>query len=298
MHKDRNRDRDRHFRGHHHNRDRDRDRDRDRHNQHNQGRHDHGDRHRDHDHQPPPPVYPAVNPRMVSGKTLTRVIELVEPKKDDVVLDLASGPSYLAMALAPQVKQVYTTDITHFSIDEGRRAAQEKGLTNIQHFTCDAEALPFKDHQFNVVTSRIAPHHFHDVRRAMHEIARMIPKGGKVAIADTVVPPDEEIDKFINYLDHLHDPTHIRNYSVREWKVLFADAGLKIKHFEEDVVEDDRGECLREWLGRTGANAQTIRTATGVLVAAKGKIKDALSLRSEKGELYFQIKRVVITGER
>lgn len=295
MHKDRNRDRDRHFRGHHHHRDRDRDRDRDRH---NQNRHDHGDRDHHRDHQPPPPVYPAVNPRMVSGKTLTRVIELVEPKKDDMVLDLASGPSYLAMALAPQVKQVYTTDITHFGIDEGRRAAAEKGLTNIQHFTCDAEALPFKDGQFNLVTSRIAPHHFHDVRRSMHEIARMVPKGGKVAIADTVVPADEEIDKFINYLDHLHDPTHIRNYSVREWKVLFADAGLKIKHFEEDVVEDDRGECLREWLGRTGANAQTIRTATGVLVAAKGKIKDALSLRSERGELYFQIKRVVITGER
>lgn len=297
MHKDRNRDRDRHFRGHHHNRDRDRDRDRG-HNQHNQGRHDHGDRDHHRDHQPPPPAYPAVNPRMVSGKSLTRVLELIEPKETDLVLDLASGPSYMAIAIAPQVKQVFTTDITHFSIDEGRRAAAEKGLTNVQHFTCDAEALPFKDGTFNLVTSRIAPHHFHDVRRAMHEIARMVPKGGKVVIADTVVPPDEEIDKFINYLDHLHDPTHIRNYSVREWKVLFADAGLKIKHFEEDLVEDERGECLREWLGRTGANAQTIRTATGVLVAAKGKIKDALSLRSEKGELYFQIKRVVITGER
>lgn len=298
MHKDRNRDRDRHFRGHHQNRDRD-------HNRGDRGdrgnrddRHQYQDHHRDHQPVPPPPVYPTVNPRLVSGRTLTRVMELLELKKEDMVLDLASGPSYLAMAMAPQVKQVFTTDVTHFSIVDGRNMALDKGLENVQHFTSDAEALPFKDHQFNVVTSRIAPHHFSDVRRSMHEIARMLPKGGKVAIADTVVPPDEEVDKFINYLDHLHDPTHIRNYSVREWKVLFADAGLKMKHIEEDVVEDERGECLREWLGRTGANAQVIRTATGLLVAAKSKIKDALSLRSERGELYFQIRRVVITGER
>lgn len=235
---------------------------------------------------------------MVSGRTLTRLIELVEPKKEDRVLDLASGPSYLGLALAPLVKEVFTTDVTHFSIEEGRRLADERGLENIQHFTTDAEALPFKDATFNLVASRIAPHHFSDVRRSMHEIARMIPKGGKVAIADTVVPPDDEIDRFINHLDHLHDPTHIRNYSVREWKVLFADAGIKLKQIEEEVVEDERGECLREWLGRTGANAQTIRQATGLLVSAKSKIKDALSLRSERGELYFQIRRVILVGER
>jgi len=258
--------------------------------------------HHHHQHQqpppPPPPVYPAVNPRMVSGRTLTRLIELLEPGKDDTVLDLASGVSYLGMAIAPQVKQVFTTDVTHFSIDEGRKQAHEKGLTNIEHFTSDAEALPFKDGGFNLVISRVAAHHFSDVRRSMHEMARMIRKGGRVAIADTVVPPDEEIDKFINHLDKLHDPTHVRNYTVREWKVLFADAGLKLKLVEEDVLEDERGECLREWLGRTGANAQTIRQATGLLVSAKGKIKDALMMRSERGELYFQIKRVIMTGEK
>lgn len=280
----------------HKDRHRHRDRDRDRHFQHGGGMHHHH-QHREPQPPPPPPI-PAVNPRMVSGQTLTRVLELMQPGADDTVLDLASGVSYLALAMAPKVKNVFTTDVTHFSIDEGRRAAREKGLTNIQHFTSDPEALPFKDGQFQMVTSRIAAHHFSDVRRSMHEIARMIKKGGKVAIADTVVPPDDEIDRFINHLDHLHDPTHVRNYTVREWKVLFADAGLKLKHIEEDVVEDDRGECLREWLGRTGANAQNIRQATGLLVSAKGKIKDALSVRSEKGDLFFQIKRVVLMGER
>jgi SAM-dependent methyltransferase len=239
-----------------------------------------------------------VNPRLVSGRTLTRLIELAEPRKDDTVLDLASGASYLALSVAAQVEQVFTTDVTHFAIDEARKLAREKALPNIQHFTADAEAMPFREGTFSLVTSRIAAHHFSDVRRAMHEMARMIPKGGRVAIADTVVPPDEEIDKFINHLDHLHDPTHIRNYTIREWKVLFADAGLKLRHIEEDVVEDERGECLREWLGRTGANAQTIRQATGLLVSAKSKIKDALMLKAERGELYFQIKRVILTGEK
>jgi SAM-dependent methyltransferase len=247
---------------------------------------------------PQQPAYPPVNPRQVSGRSLTRLLELAEPKKEDRVLDLAAGTSYLAMAMAPMVSTVLTTDVTNFSIEDGRRQARERGLTNLMHFTSESEALPFKDHSFSVVFSRIAAHHFADVRKSMHEIARMVPKGGKVFIADTIVPADDEIDRFINHLDHLHDPTHIRNYSVREWKVLFADAGLKLKHVEEDVVEDDRGECLREWLGRTGASPQTIRQATGLLVSAKAKIKDALSLRAERGEIYFQIRRAVLAGER
>jgi SAM-dependent methyltransferase len=247
---------------------------------------------------PPPPQYPAVNPRQVDGRTLTRLIELAEPKKEDVVLDLASGPSYLAMALAPLVGNVFTTDVTNFGTDEGRRLIRDKGIANIHVFSAEGEALPFREGTFNVVTSRIAAHHFSDVRRAMHEIARMVAKGGRVLIADTVVPADEEVDRFINHLDHLHDPTHVRNYSVREWKVLFADAGLKLKLLEDDVCEDDRGECLREWLGRTGASPQTIRQATGLLVSAKSKIKESLSVRAERGELYFQIRRLVLVGEK
>ncbi|MBI4864848.1 MAG: methyltransferase domain-containing protein [Candidatus Riflebacteria bacterium] len=244
------------------------------------------------------PSYPSINPRQVSGKTLTRIVELAEPKKTDVVLDLASGPSYLAVTLAPLVTQAVSTDVTSFSIDETWRLGREKGIANLHVFGCESETLPFRDGTFPVVCSRIAAHHFSDVRKSMHEIARVTNKGGRVIIADTVVPVDDEIDRFINHLDHVHDPTHVRNYTVREWRVLFADAGLKLKHVEEDVCEDDRGECLREWLGRTGASAQTIRQATGLLVAAKAKIKDALMMRAERGEIYFQIRRVILAGEK
>lgn len=244
------------------------------------------------------PSYPAVNPRQITGKTLTRLVELAEAKQDQVVLELASGPCHLGVALAPQAGRVVSTDVTSFSLEESRRLTREKGLANLHLFSCESESLPFRDGTFPVVCSRIAAHHFSDVRKSMHEIARVTAKGGRVLIADTVVPPDDEIDRFINHLDHVHDPTHVRNYSVREWKVLFADAGLKLKLIEEDLCEDDRGECLREWLGRTGASPQTIRQATGLLVSAKAKIKEALSLRAERGELFFQIRRVILSGER
>lgn len=248
--------------------------------------------------QPQQPAYPPVNPRVAAGRTLTRVLELADAKPTDVALDLASGPSYLAVGLAPKVATVACTDVTSFTTEENRRLALSKGLANIHVFGCESEALPFRDGTFTLVVSRVAGHHFADVRRSMHEISRVLAKGGRVVIADTVVPSEEEIDRFVNHLDHLHDPTHVRNYSLREWKVLFADAGLKLKFQEEDICEDDRGECLREWLGRTGANAQTIRLATGLLVSAKHKIKEALAIRADRGEMFFQIKRAILAGEK
>ena len=95
------------------------------------------------------------------------------------------------------------------------------------------------DGSFDVVTCRIAAHHFEDVREAVGEMARIAQH--LVVIEDNVF-----IDETVEEAERLRDPTHVRCYSEEEWKELLGHAGLEveqIEHFERKPVVDD-------WLAR------------------------------------------------
>src|SRR5690606_39820909 len=67
-----------------------------------------------------------------------------------------------------------------------------------------AEDLPFADGSFDLVTCRIAPHHFADVQRAVHEVARVLRPGGLFLLIDSVAPEDPELDEFLNERSEEH----------------------------------------------------------------------------------------------
>ena len=69
-----------------------------------------------------------------------------------------------------------------------------------------AEDLPFEDGSFDVVTCRIAAHHFQDIRKAVAEMARVTQR--LVVIEDNVF-----VDEQVEEAERLRDPTHVRCYT-------------------------------------------------------------------------------------
>src|SRR5919108_3433402 len=110
---------------------------------------------------------------------------------------------------------------------------------------CRAEDLPFADSSFDVVTCRVAAHHFEDPAVAVREFARV--GGDLVLVADNLFLGEagEEADR-------LRDPTHVRNYSEDEWRAIFERAGLAVEAFER---EQKRLE-LEPWLARAGCTGE------------------------------------------
>ena len=102
-------------------------------------------------------------------------------------------------------------------------------MTNVRFEPADAEALPFPDSSFDIVTCRVAPHHFGDVRQFVREVARVLRVGGRFVLVDNVAPSDEALDQWINAVEVLRDPTHAREYTVEEWRTFAQDAGLSVK---------------------------------------------------------------------
>src|SRR5439155_20745777 len=84
-----------------------------------------------------------------------------------------------------------------------------------------ADHLPFEEGSFDVVTCRIAAHHFPDIAAAVGEMARV--SNRLLVIEDNLFRGDH-----IEEAERLRDPTHVRCYSEAEWKNIVTDAGLGV----------------------------------------------------------------------
>ena len=73
------------------------------------------------------------------------------------------------------------SDLTAEMLVEAAKLAKAKGFANMETAPADAEALPFEDARFDLVTCRIAPHHFPDIPTFVAEVWRTLKPGGTFA---------------------------------------------------------------------------------------------------------------------
>jgi ubiquinone/menaquinone biosynthesis C-methylase UbiE len=97
------------------------------------------------------------------------------------VLDVAAGTGNVAIRAAQAGASVVASDVTPENFDAGRRAAREAGV-DLEWVEGDAEALPFGDEEFDVVTScfgaMFAPNH----QAAASELLRVCRPGGVIGM--------------------------------------------------------------------------------------------------------------------
>jgi len=114
------------------------------------------------------------------------IVEAAQVKPGIEVLDLASGSGEPALTLAEAVRpsgQVAATDLVPEMLRIAEENAKQRGLTNIAFRQADAEALPFPDERFDVVTCRFGVMYFPNLAQALREIRRVLKPGGRVAFA-------------------------------------------------------------------------------------------------------------------
>lgn len=232
--------------------------------------------------------------------SLQRLVALVQPKPTDEALDIATGAGHTALAFAPHFARVVAYDLTNEMLEETARNAAAKGLTNVETRQGLAEELPYPDGSFDIVTCRIAPHHFAGIKKAVAEMARVTRSGGQVAVVDTTVPEDAALDREINYIEKQRDPSHVRNYRPSEWQAMFEEAGLEVSYCELDLAASKQGRVnFAEWTARMRTPAEVVAELAGLLRKASPALQQALELqiRGDRNEdIYFTLPKVTIVG--
>jgi ubiquinone/menaquinone biosynthesis C-methylase UbiE len=162
------------------------------------------------------------------GKELERLVEIARPKEDWLVLDVAIGGGQTAVSFAPTVSQVIATDIAPEMLREAEAHLQDKGMENVSFEIAEAEDLPFDDERFDMVTCRIAPHHFPDCGRFAGEAGRVLKPGGLLLVKDLALPEDKAAVRYVDTFEKVRDPSHHCSYSASGWEAMFKETGLTV----------------------------------------------------------------------
>ena len=122
---------------------------------------------------------------------------------------------------------------------------------------CPAEHLPFADASFDLVVTRIAPHHFDGHRAAVAEMAR-------VARATRDRRGHAVGERAVEEAERLRDPTHVSSYTEHEWRAFLEAAGLEIEQVEvlrEAAIARGLARARGHGRGGCGARARAARAS-------------------------------------
>jgi SAM-dependent methyltransferase len=162
------------------------------------------------------------------GEDLKQLAALVRGRPDARALDLGCGGGHVAFHLAPEVREVVAYDLSADMLAAVAAEAAKRGLSNVTTRQGAVESLPFADSAFDVVMTRFSAHHWRDVKSALREARRVVKGGGIAAFVDCVAPADPLLDTYLQGIELLRDPSHVRDYSVAEWTVMLRDAGFEV----------------------------------------------------------------------
>ncbi len=171
-----------------------------------------------------------------SGQDLSWLVEAAVLTGTERVLDIATGGGHAAFALAPYAAEVVALDLTRPMLEVAQKEAEARQLHNIRFLEGDAQAIPCEDSSFDLVACRQAAHHFPNIRQCVSEWMRVLKPGGKLLLIDLISPEEQDADVFLEQIEILRDPSHVRNHRISEWKLLLQEANFAIDSVREWTI--------------------------------------------------------------
>jgi SAM-dependent methyltransferase len=173
------------------------------------------------------------------GDDLDRVVAWCRPGPGVTALDVATGGGHVARRLREAGCVVTSADASAGMCPD---------------VVCPAEALPFPDASFDVVSCRVAVHHFSDASRGIAEMGRVARR--LVVLEDTLY-----MDERVQQAEKLRDHTHVAHYTREEFVRMLAAAGLEVRR----EATFSKRHAMDDWLSATGCAGEAAERVRGLL---------------------------------
>lgn len=230
---------------------------------------------------------------------LSALVALAEPRSTDKALDIATGAGHTALAFAPQVQEVVAYDLTEAMLAETAKNAADRGLTNVVTRQGPAEKLPFPNATFDIVTVRLASHHFADNADAVREMARVAKPGGRALIVDNYSSEDDVLDAQLHHIKKLRDNSHVRAYRLSDWRRFLREAGLDLQREITDLYsENPRGMNFDDWVRRSKTPPTVVAELRRLFLTASPALRDLLTIQAEGDSIWFRLPQVTLLAHR
>lgn len=178
------------------------------------------------------------------------------------VLDLAGGTGDLAAKfsrIVGETGQVTLADINHSMLMVGKEKLTNMGImSNLNYVQANAEALPFPDNHFDLVTMAFGLRNVTEKSNALASIFRVLKPGGRLLVLEFSKPTSDVLSKMYDtYSFHL----------LPKMGQLVANDAESYKYLAESIRMHPDQDTLEEMMKEVGFEQTTYTNLTGGIVA-------------------------------
>ena len=212
-----------------------------------------------------------------AGADLDAMAAALSRRKVGSVLDAGCGGGHVTFRLAPLAERVVACDLSSSMLETVAGEAARRGLSHVETRQASVEALPFAEGSFDVVATRFSAHHWRDLGAGLAEMRRVLKPGGIALFADVVAPDEPLFDTWLQSLELLRDPSHVRNRSVAEWNALLDKAGFG----PGEVTSYRLPLAFGPWIERMRTVEDHVRAIRSLQDQATAEVKDYFALEAD-----------------
>jgi len=208
-------------------------------------------------------------------------LEEITPSGNVLALDVATGGGHTALWLARHGWKVTAGDVSQRMLENTSRLLAEEGF-QLETRLFPAEEIPYPDASFDMVTCRVAAHHFSSPEGFVREVARVLQPGLYFLLIDGSVPDNDPISEaWLHRVEKWRDPSHGRFLPRKAWDDLTLSNGLTILKSEIHPKKQPDLEWYFETAATTHENRALVREAVST---APAEVRHSLRLAEEEGK--------------
>lgn len=238
----------------------------------------------------------AANPWVTDEDRIRRLVAAARLSGSERVLDIATGPGYIAEAFARAAREVVGVDLTEAMLAIAKERTKSRGISNLTFRAADAQNLPFENAAFDVVVCRLALHHLQQPLAVLREMTRVCQLSGKVLVEDIYSSEHPERAAYQDRWEILRDPSHVRTLSLSELLQLFRDADLET---DSVTTADDLTPEVERWLATTKTPPERAAQIRKLLEDDRDQdLSGTCPFQDATGKLFFHARTAIFTGRR
>tara|TARA_B110000438_G_scaffold160333_1_gene153557 strand:+ start:2249 stop:3031 length:783 start_codon:yes stop_codon:yes gene_type:complete len=203
-----------------------------------------------------------------SGESLIQIKNWVSKLENiNTAIDLATGPGFTAFEISKFSKHVIAADISIKMLDQAKKIASERNITNVDFEEIDAMNISYKDDFFDLVSCRTAPHHFININKFLEEVKRTLKNQGYFILADTSTSINKEPRTWQQKVEKIRDKTHIESLDIISWARKIESYGFNI--IDKTVTQVPM--TFNKWVLRSGTSKEDIEILFNLFKNASSK---------------------------
>ena len=237
----------------------------------------------------------AANPWISDEEFLQRLVAAAHLNGSERVLDVATGPGYVAEAFAKTAGEVIGVDLTEAMLTIAAERTRQRGIRNVSFRVADVRNLPFEPDQFDVVVCRFAVHHFELPAQVLAEMVRVCRTSGTILVEDMFASEHPDRAAYQDRFEFLRDPSHVRALPLSALLALLRDAGLEI----DEITMNERSPEVDRWLATSQSPPE--RAAEVRRMLEEDRLRDLSGTRpfyDSAGRLHFHARTAILTGRK